>query len=450
LVLLHNEIVDFASLMEPRKDEIEEREEVVRRIKSLVTETFGKDKCEVHTFGSQATGLSLPTSDIDLVVNLKTEESGTTVASEKGGGAGGGGKDGDTPESGKDREEREMNDWKASSGSSSSRADGSAASPLRRLGDALRRRWPEDLTYLEVVENTRVPIVKFALRPHRGKGGSGGDGVGRGDHNDNGEDSDPEEGIQVDVCFNQGSGVESANLVRTFMEAMSPLRPLTFVLKYFTSVRRLNEPYTGGVGSFLLQMMIVSFLQHREREERTTGRGGSTNLCLGSLLLEFLELYGLDFNYVLTGVSVRSDGSYFPKGSKNRREDYWQPQRQFSLGLENPYEPKSDVGRASYRMQLVQKSFEVAFRTLLCRVSDPHVPCQSILASILPPTGEMTRRAALRNVEKAWPRMLAEGGRGRGGGGVEGGRDSPGSDMDVSSEEERGYGERRQKRRRRR
>ena len=44
LVLLHNEIVDFASLMEPRKDEIEEREEVVRRIKSLVTETFGKDK----------------------------------------------------------------------------------------------------------------------------------------------------------------------------------------------------------------------------------------------------------------------------------------------------------------------------------------------------------------------------------------------------------------------
>ena len=27
----------------------------------------------------------------------------------------------------------------------------------------------------------------------------------------------------------------------------------------------LNEPYSGGIGSFMLQMMIVSFLQHQVR-----------------------------------------------------------------------------------------------------------------------------------------------------------------------------------------
>ena len=67
---------------------------------------------------------------------------------------------------------------------------------------------------------------------------------------------------------------------------MPPLRPLTFILKYFLKARVLNEPYSGGVGSYMLQLLIVSFLQHRERDAVRFGKPGLYNL--GCLLVEFL------------------------------------------------------------------------------------------------------------------------------------------------------------------
>lgn len=376
LVSLHNEIVEFAKLMEPRQDEIRQREELVRKVTRLAEQTFGgRERCTVKVFGSQATGLFLPSSDIDLVL-LIPEDNNTSKAApgasgnngkEDGGAATGASstRKQDEVESQKAREKREMEEWDATTASSSSR------SPLVVLGEALRKHWIDDLSYLEIIENTRIPIVKFTHAPTN---------------------------LSVDICLNQETGTKAAELVRRFGDAMPPLRPLTFVLKYFMAARGLNEPYTGGVGSFLLQMMIVSFLQHREREEFHAS-GSESILNLGALLLEFFELYGIDFNYVTTGISIRNDGSYFPKGAKNRRENYWQPARPFSLALENPFETDMDVGKSSFRIQLVQRSFEVAFRVLMSHVSEPALPPKagSILASILLPTDEMRTRALYQN-----------------------------------------------------
>jgi len=358
LVSLHNEIVEFAKLMEPRREEIHQREELVRKVTQLAERAFGgRDRCTVKVFGSQATGLFLPSSDIDLVL-LIPENAGGEKNEKEGCVAG----NQEEAESQKDREKREMEEWDAKMVSSSSR------SPLVVLGEALRRHWIDDLSYLEIIENTRIPIVKFTHSPTN---------------------------LSVDICLNQETGTKAAELVRRFGDAMPPLRPLTFVLKYFMAARGLNEPYSGGVGSFLLQMMIVSFLQHREREEFHTS-GSESILNLGALLLEFFELYGIDFNYVTTGISIRNDGSYFPKGAKNRRENYWQPARPFSLALENPFETDMDCGKSSFRIQLVQRTFEVAFRVLMSHVSEPALPPKagSILASILLPTDEMRARAS--------------------------------------------------------
>ena len=151
------------------------------------------------------------------------------------------------------------------------------------------------------------------------------------------------------------------------MDALPPLRPLTFVLKYFMAARGLNQPYTGGVGSFLLQMMIVSFLQHRERDDKINRRLSVPNL--GALLLEFFEFFSTDFNFITTGISIRFDGFFFPKGSSDRKTDFWQPQKPFSLAMENPFEISSDVGVSSFRISVVQRSFEVAFKILLSCVT---------------------------------------------------------------------------------
>ncbi|KAK6186159.1 hypothetical protein SNE40_008253 [Patella caerulea] len=63
---LHEEIKDFYSYMSPRDEEHRMRNEVVARIKKVMTDLWPDAQMEI--FGSFRTGLYLPTSDIDLVV----------------------------------------------------------------------------------------------------------------------------------------------------------------------------------------------------------------------------------------------------------------------------------------------------------------------------------------------------------------------------------------------
>ncbi|CAJ1966674.1 unnamed protein product [Cylindrotheca closterium] len=356
LVALHNEIVGFCRLMEPREDEMRLRNEVLDRFTKLAKTVFPKSKVQV--FGSQATGLCLPSSDIDIAIQLDpADRTGAPSTDPTTTNDDGDSKNGNKAEEKSDKERKAeeieaMENWDAPTGT-----------PLHRLAAALRKHWMPELYYLEVIEKTRVPLVKFKHGPTM---------------------------IAVDVCFDQESGPQAARLMHQYMDALPPLRPLTFVLKYFMASRGLNQPYTGGVGSFLLQMMIVSFLQHRERSVMRNRQPLVYNL--GGLLIEFFELYGIDFNYVTTGISVRFDGFYFPKGASDRKEHFWQPNRQSSFAVENPFDITSDVGASSFRMNMVQRSFEIAYKVLLSHVTEPFQPTTSILASILPVSEEMTQR----------------------------------------------------------
>ena len=88
--------------------------------------------------------------------------------------------------------------------------------------------------------------------------------------------------------------------------------------------------------------------------------------------------------------SVRHDGSFFRKGE--RGEHFVVPSRPFSLAMENPLDIQSDVGKSSFRIQIVQRAFAAAYKVLLPHVAAPVQPTVSILATIIPPTEEMTQR----------------------------------------------------------
>jgi non-canonical poly(A) RNA polymerase PAPD5/7 len=349
LTVLHNEIVGFVRLMEPLPEEIKQREELIEAVEKLILETFPDEVTEVQVFGSQATGLFLPSSDIDLVVHTVKEDKSDTA------------KESNSKNTGNKKQAPEEDlekDW-----------DKPTGSVMERLAEALREQWWSELSYLEVIPNTRVPLIKFCHAPT---------------------------GTQVDVCFDQTTGPPAAVLMKTYLSALPPLRPLTFVLKYFLSARGLNEPYSGGVGSFMLQLMIVGFLQHRERDAFNYRRAGLNNL--GAMLLEFLELYGMQFNYMTTGMSIRHDGFFFPKGAADRKEIFWQPSRPFSMALENPLDTTADVGKASFRIGMIQRAFAVAYKMVLAHTATPLEPTMngSILETILPPTNEMRERAVMR------------------------------------------------------
>ena len=87
----------------------------------------------------------------------------------------------------------------------------------------------------------------------------------------------------VDLTLNVDTGIHSTALVLDYLDQFDVLRPLTIVVKQFLKARGLNDLYTGGLPSYTLILIIVSFLQlyrplrqhageedggRKEREER--------------------------------------------------------------------------------------------------------------------------------------------------------------------------------------
>ena len=223
---------------------------------------------------------------------------------------------------------------------------GSERSPLDVLGDAIIAQG--NVTYCEVIHSAKVPIVKL----------------------------DHKLGISVDICLNNDSGLHTGAYIKHMVDAFPPLRPLTMVLKVFLSQRRLNETYTGGIGSFVLSSLIVSFLQHRIRLCKS--RDVTLSWNLGSLLLDFLQLYGTSFNYVHTGISITNNGSYFEKRRRSGGEWGANPGRPNMLSIENPMQPELDMGRNSFQMPKIRRAFEHALQLLSAALTNQD--CDSYLS----------------------------------------------------------------------
>lgn len=232
--------------------------------------------------------------------------------------------------------------------------------PLWTLEEALRKRNVADENSIKVLDKATVPIIKLT-------------------------DSFTE--VKVDISFNVKSGVKAACLIKEFKEKYPVLPYLVLVLKQFLLQRDLNEVFTGGIGSYSLFLMAVSFLQLHYREDVC-----SPNINIGVLLIEFFELYGRNFNYLKTGIRIKDGGCYVAKDEvqKSMMDGY----RPSMLYIEDPLQPDNDVGRSSYGAMQVKQAFDYAYVVLSHAVSPiakyyPNNDTESILGRIIRVTREV-------------------------------------------------------------
>lgn len=147
--------------------------------------------------------------------------------------------------------------------------------------------------------------------------------------------------VKVDISFNMCNGVKSAELITHFMTEYPVLPKLVYVLKQFLLERDLNEVFTGGISSYSLILMCISFLQLHPRPDVHNQKCN-----LGVLLIEFFELYGRKFNYMQTGIRIRDGGRYISK--EEMQKDMIDGHRPSLLCIEDPLLPSNDIGRSSY------------------------------------------------------------------------------------------------------
>ena len=90
------------------------------------------------------------------------------------------------------------------------------------------------------------------------------------------------------------------------MRKYPSLTPLVLLLKQFLYERGLNNTYTGGLSSYCLTLMIVSFLQ-LNTPEKPKKKG----MNWGKDLLNFLHYFGTKFDFDTTGISLSNGGYSF-------------------------------------------------------------------------------------------------------------------------------------------
>jgi len=184
---------------------------------------------------------------------------------------------------------------------------------------------------LLVLERAAVPIIKLA---------------------------DDITGIRVDISFNMANGLRAAELIKHFKKRYPVLPKLIYVLKQFLYQRDLNEVYSGGLSSYALILMVVSFLQQHVRED---AKNHQKKPNLGVLLVEFFELYGLQFNYTSAAIRITNDGAYLRKD----QAPCYQGGGYGTLCIEDPYDVNNDVGKSSYGFPNCKKAFVHAYFHIL-------------------------------------------------------------------------------------
>lgn len=259
-------------------------------------------QARVTRFGSFATGLWLPSSDVDVVVmdvlpasDAAPEPKASSSSTEAGGASS---SSSSSPSASTARKAPQLTDVQALE---------AIASGLRGQSDWVAR--------IDVVRSAKVPVAKLELRGGR----------------------------RVDISIENSHtrrGVEASELVSAYSASLPELQPIVFVLKQFLREKALNDAFTGGLSSYAVTLMAVFLLQQMHPVEEspspsaanpaapgkkskskppsaaTPAMTSAQHRRLGDALLEFVEYYGLHFCYANTGISLRPEafGAYLLMG----------------------------------------------------------------------------------------------------------------------------------------
>lgn len=257
----------------------------------------------VEVYGSFATGLSGPSSDIDLVVCGVKEHYEQLLTN--------------------------------------SVPIGFA---LRTLTDHLQREsWVQTV---ELVESTAVPVIK--IKAAFAELGSS---------------------VNMDLSFDAPShrGLSTCAFVKGLVAEFPALQALAVVLKQFLVMKGLNSPYSGGLSSYGLVLLLTSDMQKGRLPGSTkastlrwfnAASPQDKNLYLGSAFLSFLDMFGRRFSPKVHAVSVREAGGEIARNSLGAVFT------SHPLVLVDPFDPSNNVGRACFGVSQVQHAISEALKTI--------------------------------------------------------------------------------------
>ena len=247
MLKLHYEILDFCEFIKLTPEEKNLREKTFNYIKSIIEAKFMEYKCVLY--GSFKTDLSLPDSDIDILIvekNNNNDNNNLNIVN--------------SLSSNKIKEEEKLSDI------------------IQKIYNILFDT--KKFSYIEMIK-AKVPIIKCTLK---------------------------ETEVNIDISFFRKNGSDAVETIEKIVEIFPEIRPLTLVIKYTLRQRQLNEIYKGGISSFIIFSLIYYYMSDVRKKILDDIKKGKKEgeLTLGHLLVGFFNFYGFMFNYDKLGISIRS------------------------------------------------------------------------------------------------------------------------------------------------
>ncbi|KAI3449090.1 hypothetical protein Pfo_005755 [Paulownia fortunei] len=188
--------------------------------------------------------------------------------------------------------------------------------------------------------------------------------------------------VRIDISFKSPThtGLQTTGLVKDLTERFPAVTPLALVLKQFLADRSLDQSYSGGLSSYCLILLITRFLQHEHHH------GRPINLNYGSLLMDFLYFFGNVFDPRQMRISVQGSGVYLNR----ERGCSIDP-----LCIDDPLYLTNNVGRNCFRIHQCIKAFADAHamleNELACLHNDEKdsKPTYNLLPKLIPSIGHL-------------------------------------------------------------
>jgi non-canonical poly(A) RNA polymerase PAPD5/7 len=205
---------------------------------------------------------------------------------------------------------------------------------------------PDIFSQVEILKNARIPVIKFI---------------------------DADSKIQFDIIFNEKGGLTNIDEVKQALKVHPEMKYLVFLFKLMLRQRRMNNSFTGGVGSFLLFCMILTFLREfKKRKVYEQGLHSLEYISLAEYVLKFMQFYGVEFDFHRREILMTNGGRIVEK-------DRPAP----NLGLISPMNPEHNIGNQAFKLRDVFSVFKNRFNFMTNYSFEPN---QSILKHLVNPS----------------------------------------------------------------
>ena len=139
----------------------------------------------------------------------------------------------------------------------------------------------------------------------------------------------------------------SSELMIDYIKQSTKLYPqifdIIYIMKKFLFNRKLNQSYQGGISSFSLFLLILSFIKYIHQDE--------FEIPLGSLLLEFLRFYSnFDFYNSIIRPNEKEASNIYKLDKNNSFYNY-------NINIVDPI-TGLNVAKSTFKIEEIKKAFQ--------------------------------------------------------------------------------------------